>query len=262
MNTVVQRMLNHPDFEKYDLTSLRAIGGGGAPTAPELQRRMREGFPSIKRGGHHGHGYGSTETTALATLIGGEEWQQFPESVGRPLPTNELEIRDAEGRALPEGREGEIFVRSPLVMLGYWNRPKETAETVLPGRWLRTGDVGRIVDGRLYLASRKRDMIIRAGENVYPVEIENRLVEHPDVAEAAVIGVPSEDLGQEVKAVLVLRPGATLDERALAAFVAEKLAYYKVPAHWEVRDALPRNATGKVLKHVLTGDAESTFVEE
>jgi long-chain acyl-CoA synthetase len=262
MNTVVQRMLNHPDFGKYDLSSLRQIGGGGAPTAPELQRRMREGFPSIKKGGTLGHGYGSTETTALATLIGGEEWQRFPDSVGRPLPTTELQIRDAQGRALPEGEEGEVCVRSPLVMLGYWNRPQETAETIAPGRWLRTGDVGRIVDGRLYLASRKRDLILRGSENVYPVEIENRLVEHPDVLEAAVIGVPSADLGQEVKAVLVLRPGATLDEQAMAAFVGEKLAYYKVPAHWEVRSELPRNATGKVLKHVLMGDAESTFVEE
>jgi len=262
MNTVVQRMLNHPDFGKHDLSSLRAIGGGGAPTSPELQRRMREGFPSIRRGGHLGHGYGSTETTALATLIGGDEWRRFPESVGRPLPTNQLQIRDADGRTLPEGREGEVLVRSPLIMLGYWNRPKETAETILPGRWLRTGDIGRIVDGRLYLASRKRDMILRGSENVYPVEIENRLAEHPDVLEAAVIGVPSEDLGQEVTAVLVLHPGATLDEQAMAAFVAEKLAYYKVPSHWEVRGELPRNATGKVLKHVLTGDAESTFVAE
>ena len=119
-----------------------------------------------------------------------------------------------------------------------------------------------MVDGRLYLASRKRDMILRGGENVYPVEIENRLVEHPDVVEAAVIGVPHEELGQEVKAVLVPRPGATLDGRRSRAFVGEKLAYYKVPAHWEVRDELPRNATGKVLKHVLAGEAESTFVEE
>ena len=115
----------------------------------------------------------------------------LPDSVGRPLPTIELEIRDAEGRPLPDGEEGEIHVRSPLVMLGYWNRPKETAETIAPGRWLRTGDVGRIVDGRLYLASRKRDLILRGAENVYPVEIENRLVEHPDVLEAAVIGVPT-----------------------------------------------------------------------
>ena len=262
MNTAVYRMMNHPEFGKYDLSSLRQIGGGGAPTAPELQRRMREGFPSIKKGGTLGHGYGSTETTALATIINGEEWARYPTSVGRPLPTTEIQIRDADGRALPDGEEGEVCIRSPLVMLGYWNRPQETAATIAPGRWLRTGDVGRMVDGRLYLSSRKRDMILRGGENVYPVEIENRLVEHPDVVDAAVIGVKHEELGQEVKAVLVPRPGATLDTGALTAFVAEKLAYYKVPVHWEVRDELPRNATGKVLKHVLSGEAESTFVDE
>jgi acyl-CoA synthetase (AMP-forming)/AMP-acid ligase II len=262
MNTVVHRMLSHPDFGKYDLSSLRQVGGGGAPTAPELQRRMRESFPAMKHGGQLGHGYGSTETTALATIINGEEWARYPTSVGRPLPTTQIQIRDPEGHALPDGEEGEVCVRSPLVMLGYWNRPKETAETIAPGRWLRTGDVGRMVDGRLYLSSRKRDLILRGAENVYPVEIENRLVEHPDVVDAAVIGVKHEELGQEVKAVLVLRPGAALDERALTAFVAEKLAYYKVPAHWEVRDELPRNAAGKVLKQVLAGEAESTFIDE
>jgi len=262
MNTVVHRMLAHPEFGSHDLSSLRQIGGGGAPTAPELQRRMREAFPSIRHGGTLGHGYGSTESTALATIINGEEWARHPESVGRPLPTVEIEIRDVEGRALPDGEEGEVCIRSPLVMLGYWRRPRETAETIAPGRWLRTGDVGRMVDGRLYLSSRKRDMIIRGGENVYPVEIENRLVEHPDVAEAAVIGVKHEELGQEVKAVIVPSPGRTPDLAELAAFVGEKLAYYKVPAHWELRDELPRNATGKVLKHVLTGEAESTFVDE
>ncbi|MEW6272806.1 MAG: class I adenylate-forming enzyme family protein [Thermodesulfobacteriota bacterium] len=262
MNTVVQRMINHPEFGRYDLSSLRQIGGGGAPTAPELQRRMRDAFPSIRFGGTLGHGYGSTESTALATIINGEEWAQYPESVGRPLPTVQIEIRDAEGRALPEGEEGEVCIRSPLVMLGYWNRPRETAETIAPGRWLRTGDVGRMQGGRLYLASRKRDLILRGGENVYPVEIEHRLAEHPDVAEAAVIGVKHEELGQEVKAVIVPRPGAHPDPAELARFVAEKLAYFKVPAHWELRDALPRNATGKVLKHVLAGEAESSFVEE
>lgn len=262
MNTVVHRMLNHPEFGRFDLSSLRQVGGGGAPTAPELQRRMREGFPSVKHGGTLGHGYGSTESTALATIINGEEWARYPDSVGRPLPTVEIQIRDAEGRALPEGDEGEVCIRSPLVMLGYWNRPAETAETIAPGRWLRTGDVGRLREGRLYVASRKRDMIIRGGENVYPVEIENRLVEHPDVAEAAVIGVMHEELGQEVKAVIVPRAGTTPDLDSVAAFVAEKLAYYKVPTQWELRDSLPRNATGKVLKHVLAGEAESTFVDE
>jgi acyl-CoA synthetase (AMP-forming)/AMP-acid ligase II len=262
MNTVVHRMINHPDFGRYDLSSLRQIGGGGAPTPPELQRRMRDAFPSIRWGGTLGHGYGSTETSALATIINGEEWARYPESVGRPLPTVQIEIRDAEGHALPEGEEGEVCIRSPLVMLGYWNRPRETAETIAPGRWLRTGDVGRMQDGRLYLASRKRDLILRGGENVYPVEIENRLVEHPEVADAAVIGVPHEELGQEVKAVVVPRPGAQPDPAELATFVAAKLAYFKVPAHWEFRTELPRNATGKVLKHVLAGEAETSFVEE
>ncbi len=264
MNTVAMRVLNHPDFGKYDLSTVRQLGGGGAPTSPELQRRIREGFPGLgESGGHLGHGYGSTETGALATMIGGEEWAQFPESVGKPLPTVELEIRDENGAKLPDGQEGEIFVRSPLIMLGYWNRPDATAETVTPDRWLRTGDIGRIEDGRLYLASRRRDLILRASENVYPVEIENRLEEHPDIAEAAVFGVPHEELGQEVKAVVVPRAGRTLDPDQLATFVAETLAYYKVPAHWDVRtEALPRNAAGKVLKQVLSGEAESSFIEE
>ncbi len=266
MNTTVWRMVHHPDFGRYDLSTLRQIGGGGAPTAPELQRLMREKFPGIRTGGSLGHGYGSTESGALATITGGEEWQRHPDSVGRPLPTVQVAIRDPldpTGPPLAEGVEGEIFVRSPLLMLGYWNRPQETAETILPGRWLRTGDVGRMIESRLYLASRKRDLILRAGENVYPVEIENRLAEHPGIAEAAVIGVEHEELGQEVKAVVVPRPGHALDPRELADFVAAKLAYFKVPTQWEIRrEALPRNATGKVLKQVLTGEAQSTFVEE
>ncbi|MDG2308505.1 MAG: class I adenylate-forming enzyme family protein [Candidatus Binatia bacterium] len=264
MNTVVYRVLNHPDFGKYDLSSIRQLGGGGAPTSPELQRRIREGFPALgESGGYLGHGYGSTETGALATMIGGAEWEEFPESVGRPLPTVELEIRDEHGAKLADGEEGEILIRSPLLMLGYWNRPEATADTITKDRWLRTGDVGRILDGRLYLASRRRDLILRASENVYPAEIENRLEEHPDVAEVAVFGVPHEELGQEVKAVVVPCAGRSLDGAALASFVGETLAYYKVPAHWDIRtEALPRNATGKVLKQVLSGEAESSFIEE
>jgi len=261
MNTVVWRMMRHPEFGKYDLSSLRNIGNGGAPTPPELQRQVREHFPAIGLG--LGHGYGSTESTALATIINGEEWQQHPESVGQPLPTVDIEIRDPEGLPLAEGEEGEVCIRSPLVMLRYWNRPAETAETIAPGRWLRTGDIGRMSGGRLYLASRKRDLILRGAENVYPVEIENRLAEHAGIEEVAVVGVKHEELGQEVKAIVVPRPGARLDPGELAAFVAEKLAYFKVPAHWEIRrDPLPRNAAGKVLKQVLTGEAASGFVEE
>ena len=127
----------------------------------------------------------------------------------------------------------------------------------------KSGDFGYLRDGLLYLATRARDMIIRGGENIYPIEIENRLDEHPDIVEAAVVGVDHRTLGQEVKAIVVPRPGAALDPEAVRAFVGETLAYYKVPAYVEVRDEpLPRNATGKVMKHVLLGEAENTFVEE
>ncbi len=148
-------------------------------------------------------------------------------------------------------------------MREYWRRPQETAAVIGPGRWLRTGDIGRMQEGRLYINSRARDLILRGGENIYPIEIEQRLEAHPDVEEAAVVGVDHNELGQEVKAILVLRPGAKVDTSALADWVAETLAYFKVPTHWELRsEALPRNAAGKVLKQILTTDAANPFVEE
>lgn len=262
MNTVLHRIIAHPNFTDYDLSSLKQVGGGGAPTAPELQRKILAAFPSLREG-NLGHGYGSTESGALATVIGGAEWREHPTSVGTPQPTVAVEIRDDQGVALPEGEEGEVYVRSPLNMLGYWNRPEQTAETLLTGRWLRMGDWGHLKDGRLYLASRRRDLILRASENVYPGEIENRLVEHPGVLEAAVVGVPHEELGQEVKAFIVCEPDQSVNAVELSAFVAAKLAYFKVPVHWEIGTTpLPRNPTGKVLKNVLTGEAENRFVEE
>ena len=262
MNTVLHRIITSPAFADYDLSSLKQVGGGGAPTAPEMQRKIREAFPALREG-NLGHGYGSTESGALATVIGGTEWQEHPTSVGAPQPTVAIEIRNDDGQSLPEGEEGEVFVRSPLNMLGYWRRPEETEETLLAGRWLRMGDWGHLKDGRLYLASRRRDLILRASENVYPGEIENRLVEHPAVIEAAVVGVPHEELGQEVKAFVVIDEGISIAEKELADFVAAKLAYFKVPAHWEIGiSLLPRNPTGKVLKNVLTGEAANRFVEE
>ena len=183
--------------------------------------------------------------------------------MGRPLPTIQLEIRDADGKVVPDGVEGEIVLRSPLVMAEYWRRPTETAETILPGRWLRTGDIGRVEDGRLFVSSRKRDLILRGGENVYPIEIELCLEAHPEVRECAVVGVRHEELGQEVKAIVVPETGARLEPEELSGWVAERLAYFKVPVHWEMRvDPLPRNATGKVMKGVLTGDVDNAFVEE
>jgi acyl-CoA synthetase (AMP-forming)/AMP-acid ligase II len=164
-----------------------------------------------------------------------------------------------------EGVEGEICLRGPLIMREYWRRPSETAEAIGPGRWLRTGDVGRLEDGYLYVNARRRDLILRGAENVYPAEIEQALEAHDAVREAAVVGVDHPELGQEVKAIVVVSDpgdGAALSE-ALSRWVAGRLAYYKVPMHWEFRsDPLPRNATGKILKNVLTGGADNPFVEE
>jgi acyl-CoA synthetase (AMP-forming)/AMP-acid ligase II len=261
MGTMIYRVVNHPDVSRFDLSSLRNVGSGGAPLSPELQARMREVFPNIRR--QMGIGYGLTESTALATLNYGEELERHPDSVGRPLPTIALEIRDEAGRPLPEGAEGEVHLRSPLVMREYWRNPQATAEAILPGRWLRTGDIGRVEQGRLYLNSRKRDLILRGSENVYPAEIELRLEAHPDVSEAAVVGVEDAEYGQEVKAFVVPSPGASPDPRDLARFVGERLAAFKVPRHWEIRrEPLPRNAAGKVMKHVLKGERENPFVEE
>jgi acyl-CoA synthetase (AMP-forming)/AMP-acid ligase II len=154
-------------------------------------------------------------------------------------------------------------VRGPNVMLGYWRNPEATAEAFFGDGWLRTGDIGQMRDGLLFLAARKRDLIIRGGENIYPLEIENRIEDHPDVEEVAVVGIDHRTLGQEVKAIVVLRPGADLDAERIQAFVAEALAYYKVPTHIEIRqEPLPRNATGKVLKPVLLGEAVITQTED
>jgi acyl-CoA synthetase (AMP-forming)/AMP-acid ligase II len=261
LGSMAPLVLNHPRVGDYDLSSLRNLGSGGAPTSPTVLERMKQVVPTGARG--RGLGYGLSESVATVAMIGGEELEERPTSVGRVQPTLSVEIRDPEGRVLPEGREGEIHVRSPYTMLGYWRDEEATRKAIQPGRWLATGDVGRIEDGYLYINSRARDMILRGAENVYPVEIEHRLEAHPAVAEAAVIGVDHPELGQEVKAIVVVEPGARVEPDELARFVGEKLAPYKVPSRWELRDEpLPRNAAGKVLKNVLAGRAPSAFVEE
>jgi acyl-CoA synthetase (AMP-forming)/AMP-acid ligase II len=261
MGTMAYRVVHHPNVAKYDLSSVTNVGSGGAPTSAELQERIRATFPSARAS--FGLGYGLTECTALATLSFGEDLARHPDSAGRPLPTVQIEIRGPDGGPLSEGESGEIHVRSPLVMAGYWRNPQATAASILADRWLRTGDVGRVLDGRLYINSRARDLILRGAENIYPVEIEHRLEAHPEVLEAAVVGVDHEELGQEVKAIVVPRTGATPTPERLAAWVAEALAAFKVPVHWELRaEPLPRNATGKVLKNVLVGSAENPFVAE
>ena len=258
MGTMAYRVVTHADAGRYDLSSVRNVGSGGAPMRPDLQEAIRQLFPNASTS--LGLGYGLTESGALATIAFGEELRARPRSAGRAMPTVELEIRDPTGRPVGEGVEGEVHIRSPLVMLEYWRRPAETRDVLLAGRWLRTGDIGRIEAGCLYIDSRKRDLILRGGENVYPIEIELCLEAHPDVVEAAVVGVADIELGQAVKAIVVPHVEVAIDLRALERWVAERLAYYKVPAHWEIRrDPLPRNATGKVMKHVLLGEAGDPF---
>jgi acyl-CoA synthetase (AMP-forming)/AMP-acid ligase II len=261
MGTIAHRVMNHAEVARYDLSSIRQIGSGGAPVSRELQQQMRDVFPNARSS--LGLGYGTTEGTGMATINSGEELEARPESVGRALPTVSIAICDETGRPVPEGEEGEIRIHGPIVMREYWRRREATAETIAEERWLRTGDIGRCESGYLYVNSRARDLILRGSENVYPAEIELRLEAHPDVAEAAVVGVDHAELGQEVKAIVVPREGARLDTGGLARWAAEKLAYYKIPAHWELRrEPLPRNATGKVLKKVLLSGGRNPFVDE
>ena len=261
VTTQVWRLLEHPALNDYDHSSVKACGGGGSVWSPELQRAIRERLPDAAP--QMQVGYGSTETGALATIATSQMLRDDPTCAGTPLPTVQVQIRDSDGNRVPDGAVGEVCVRGPNVMPGYWNQPEATAAAFFDGHWLRTGDFGHMHGDMLTIASRIRDMIIRGGENVYPIEIENRLEEHPDIGEAAVIGVDHRTLGQEVKAVVVPQPGSSLDTSEIQQFVGEKLAYYKVPAHVEIRtDPLPRNASGKVLKHVLSGDAANQFVEE
>ncbi|WP_280266860.1 class I adenylate-forming enzyme family protein [Nocardia wallacei] len=247
--TMASRMLEH-DLSGYDLSTLTAFSLNAAPSSPAFQQRLRERLPVAQVA--LTTSYGLTESGTAATVATPPELAAHPETVGRPILGVAVEIRDPDGTPLPDGEEGEICVRSPYVMLGYWNDEAATAAAIDAGRWLRTGDFGTLEDGRLRLSGRRSDLILRGGENVYPTEIENVLDEHPAVLESAVLGVPHDDLGQEVAAVVVVAEPATVTEVALRDFAAARLAYFKVPARWVITDKpLPRNATGKVVRREI-----------
>jgi long-chain acyl-CoA synthetase len=256
--TIMWRIIEAPDFAKHDLSSVTRISYGGAPAAPELVERIKEVFPKARS--TLTTAYGLTETASVATANTGDDYVTHPGSVGRAVPTVELRIVDTvTNEDVPTGDTGEVWIKGPTIMLrGYWNRPEATAEAITNG-WFHTGDIGRLdADGFLYLVDRAKDMIIRAGENVYCVEVEHVLFEHPDVLDAAVVGVPHRELGEEVKAVVQLRPGSTATPDDIRSFAAKHLADFKVPAYVELRDEpLPRNPAGKVLKAQLRGDATS-----
>ncbi len=259
--TQLWRLLDWPDLGRYDLASLTTVGGGGAVWPPGLLRKLEERLPWVRPA--LGLGYGMTETNGLGTSLGGTESFLHPDSIGQPSPTMELEIRDPVTRhSLAEGVVGEIALRSASTFGGYW-RDDAATEAVIEEGWYHTGDLGSHRGGFVYLAGRRSDLIIRGGENVSPVEVENRLYEHPAIVEVAVVGVPHRTLGQQVKAFCVLRQGHTASPAEIRSFAGTALAAFKVPEHVEFVDALPHNASGKVLKHLLAqGDANSDFVEE
>jgi len=240
-------LLECPEFGRYDTSSLVSIGGGGAPAPPELVKRVERSFR-----GRPNIGYGMTETNAYGPGNTGDDYVSHPTSTGRWVPILELETRDPDGRPLPVGEVGEIWFKGPHLIRGYWNRPEATAETIVGG-WLRSGDLGRVdEDGFVYVMDRVKDMVLRAGENVYCAEVEAAIYEHPAVYEAAVLGVPHERLGEEVAAVVMARPGSSLTGEELVAHLRERIAGFKVPSRIAlVAEPLPRNASGKMLKREL-----------
>ncbi len=248
---MVMEVLDHPDFERRDTSSVRSVSYGGAPAPPDLVRRIERHFP----GSSPANGYGLTETSSLSTMNQGDDYLARPDSVGTPVPVVDLQVVDPLGQALPVGNVGELWIKGPGVVKGYWHKPEATAAAFSSG-WLHTGDVARIdEDGFVYIVDRAKDMLIRGGENVYCVEIETVLCDHPAVADAAVIGIPHDVLGEEVGAVVQVRHGFVVGPAELQGHVRGRLADFKVPVQfWMVDEPLPRNPAGKVLKRQLRDD--------
>ena len=242
------QMLESPGFANHDTSSLVGANYGGTPPPVRLLDRIAELLPQAEAE----NGYGLTEASSLVSYNAGESYRRHPDGAGVPVPTCDLKIVDEDGAVVPRGTRGEVCVRGPNVVRGYWNKPEASAETFRDG-WLHTGDIGRFdEDGCLFLLDRAKDMLIRGGENVYCVEVENALCSHPAVKDAAVIGKPHPLLGQEVAAVVQVSGGQAVGEAALIEHCRSRLAAFKVPAAIEVRtEALPVNANGKVIKRQL-----------
>ena len=247
--TIAWQLVEHPSRTKYDLSSLALITYGGAPSAPELVRRIKEVFPSSQPG----NGWGMTETAAAFSGHSSEDYVNRPASCGPVPAVGEARVMNAEGTAeVAAGEIGELWVKGPMVAKAYWNNPEATAQTFANG-WLKTGDIARVdAEGFIYIVDRAKDMLIRGGENIYCIEVENVLYEHPAVIDAALVGIPHRELGEEPAAVVTVKPGFFVSEDELRSFVASRLAAFKVPvrvAFWP--ETLPRNPQGKILKPEL-----------
>jgi len=252
--TIAWQLIEHPARAKYDLSSLDTVSYGGAPSAPELVRRIKEVFPQVKAG----NGWGMTETSAAFCGNQGEDYVNRPASCGPASPVAELKIMSLDGaRELPVGEVGELWAKGPQIIKGYWNNPQATAQTFVDG-WVRTGDLARVdSEGFCFIVDRVKDILIRGGENIYCIQVESVLYEHPAVMDAAIVGIPHRTLGEEPGAVVHLKPGMQATEEELRAFVAAKLAAFEVPVKvkfWP--EPLPRNPAGKILKK----DLKAVFV--
>ncbi|MCW2666896.1 MAG: putative fatty-acid--CoA ligase [Frankiales bacterium] len=236
--------MQQPEFDSIDTSSVRALSYGGAPIAPDLVHQIMKAIPSARVG----NGFGLTETASVSTYLPHEQAPDHADSVGYAAPVVDLRVDEPD----PDTGVGELLIKGPNVVAGYWHKPEQTRDTFVDG-WLRTGDLARVDDdGLVFIVDRMKDMINRGGENVYCVEVENALNLHPGVGEVAVIGVPDTMMGEKVGAVIVPAEGATIDPAEVKAFAREHLADFKVPQFVAVRtEPLPRNAGGKVLKPVL-----------
>ncbi|HUC04558.1 MAG TPA: long-chain-fatty-acid--CoA ligase [Acidimicrobiales bacterium] len=247
--TMIQMVLAHPAIAERALTSLRVVLYGASPIAPTTLRTAMERFPSAS----FVQAYGMTELSPVATILSPDDHgdERLLASAGRAALHAEVAVVDPDGADLPPGSVGEVVVRGPHVMVGYWNKPAETEEA-LRGGWMHTGDAGYMDErGYLYIVDRIKDMIITGGENVYCAEVEAAIAQHPSVAQCAVIGVPDDTWGERVHAVVVLKPGADPDPEGVEKLARTLIASYKVPRSFEFRDALPLSAAGKVLKRDL-----------
>lgn len=251
-------LLNHPDLEKYDLSSIEYCISGSAPLPKEVQDKFEKAT-----GGIIVEGYGLTESSPVTHANPLDREKRRIGSIGLPWPDTDAAVVSLENdEKLPPGEIGEIIVKGPQVMMGYWNRPEETEMTLKNG-WLYTGDIGYMdEDGYFYIVDRKKDMIIASGFNIYPREIEEVLYEHSAIKEVAVAGVPDPYRGETVKAYIVLKEGAKVTEEELDRFCRERLAAYKVPRIYEFRDELPKTTVGKILRRQLVEEEKKKMAEE
>lgn len=247
--TVVQMVVDHPERDSYDLSSLVQLIYRAAPISEAVLKRARDLFDNAS----FLQAYGMTEVSPVATLLQDEDHADslHNRSAGRAAPHCQVRIFGPDDLEVPLGTVGQVVVRGDNVMSGYWNKPEESEEA-LRGNWMHTGDGGFMdEDGFVYIVDRIKDMIISGGENVYSVEVENVIAKHPAVASCAVIGVPDDQWGERVHAVIVLQSGASLDETGPREFCKAHIAGYKAPRTIEIRDALPISGAGKILKREL-----------